>query len=203
MEARTRITDNDKDAPPTPHNLRRIVAFLIMSISVGALMHSMRAFIPLYLVDHFGVGEEAAAALIALPSLAGLWAAPLGGYLSDRVGRIPVMLILCFLAGPVIYMFNFVSYGVAFGAILVIYGTINSSRAPTEEAYIIGHASPRRRSTILGIYYFSGREMGGLLTSVIGYLIDQFGFRLSITIVSVALVAVTLICSVFLWGSRD
>ena len=86
---------------------------------------------------------------------------------------------------------------------LVIIGAINFTRAPASEAYIVGQTSERRRSTILGLYYFSGREIGGLLTPVMGYLIDQFGFDYSFTITSATLVAVTLICSIFLWGSRE
>ncbi len=61
----------------------------------------------------------------------------------------------------------------------------------------------RHRSTILGIYYFSAMEGSGVLTPVMGYLIDHFGFYLSFTMAGAALLAVTLACSIFLWGNRD
>lgn len=166
-------------------------------------MHSVRAFIPLYIVDNFGVREEAAAALVSLISFAQMFGGPLGGYLSDRVGSIQVMLIASFLTGPVIYLFSSVPYGLGFGASLILMGLINSTRMPTSEAYLISESPTRRRSTILGIYYFTGREIGGLLTPVMGYLIDRFGFSSSFNIVSAALAAVTLVSSIFLWGSRE
>jgi len=193
----------DDEPPPTPHRLRRLILFLILSISVGALMHSVRAFVPLYIVDHFGVREEAAAALVSLISFAQMFGGPLGGYLSDRVGRIQVMLIASFLTGPIIYLFSSVPYGLGFGASLILMGLINSTRMPTSESYLISEAPEHRRSTILGIYYFTGREIGGLLTPVMGYFIDRFGFSSSFNIVSAALAAVTLVSSIFLWGSRD
>ncbi len=199
----TTATDSDNAAQSTAHRIRRLILFLILSFSIGALMHSVRAFIPLYMVDHFGVREEAAAALIAIISFAQMFGGPLGGYLSDRFGRMPVMLVACFLTGPLIYLFSSVPYGLGFCATLALMGIINATRMPTSEAYLVSEAPARRRSTILGIYYFTGREIGGLLTPVMGYLIDRFGFTSSFNIVSAALLSVTLICSVVLWSNRD
>jgi hypothetical protein len=71
---------------------------------------------------------------------------------------------------------------------------------PVSEAYVIGNTQERNRSTILGIYYLSGLEGGGVLTPIMGYLIDQFGFYTSFTIAGSALMAVTLASSVFFRG---
>ncbi|MFC1893653.1 MFS transporter [Chloroflexota bacterium] len=199
----TTTTDNDNEAQSAPHRIRRLILFLVLSFSIGALMHSVRAFIPLYVVDHFGVREEAAAALIAIIPFAGMFGGPLGGYLSDHFGRIPVMLVACFLSSPLIYLFSSVPYGLGFGATLVLMGIIDTSRRPISEAYLISEAPAHRRSTILGIYYFTGREIGGIFTPVLGYFIDRFGFTSSFNMVSVALLSVTLICSVVLWSNRD
>jgi sugar phosphate permease len=76
-------------------------------------------------------------------------------------------------------------------------------RMPVSEAYIVGQISEQNRSTILGIYYFSVMEGGGVLTPVMGYLIDHLGFHSSFTIAGASLVALTLVCSIWLWGSRD
>jgi len=197
------ITDSHDKTPFTAGRWRRLVAFMTLSAFTTAVLFSTIAFIPLFMVDHFGVGEETAAALMAVIYSAGLWASPLGGYLSDRLGRVPVMLTACFVAGPVIYMLNLVPYGLGIGALLLIIGMVIYVRMPVSEAYIIGHIPEHRRSTILGIYYFGGMEGSGVLTPIIGSLIDRFGFYPSFTIAGAALVAATLICSVFLWGSRD
>jgi fucose permease len=61
----------------------------------------------------------------------------------------------------------------------------------------------RSRSTILGIYYFTGMEGGGVLTPVIGYLIDRFGFTAAFTTASGALFTITLLCSFWLWEKRN
>ena len=198
-----RIISNYNQTPLTPGRLRRLVTLIILITFTQAVIFSTISFIPLFLVDNFGVGNEAAAALIAVIYSAGLWASPLGGYLSDRLGRVPVVLTVCFIAGPVIYLLNLVPYGLGFGAVLVFIGMIIYIRMPVSEAYIVDQTSKRHRSSILGIYYFGTMEGTGVLTPVIGYLIDQFGFYSSFTIASTALVAVTLVCSIWLWASRD
>ena len=113
------------------------------------------------------------------------------------------MLVTCLITGPVIYLLNLVSYSLGIGAILLVIGIVMYIRMPASEAYIIGQASEHHRSTIYGIYYFAGMEGSAILTPVMGSLIDRFGFYSSFTIASIAVVAMTLICSVFLWGKRD
>ena len=198
-----RVTDGDNEAPPSPRRLHRLVPFIILSTFTAAVILSVVSFIPLFVVDHFGVAKEAAAALIAVIYSAGLWASPLGGYLSDRLGRVPVVLTVCFIAGPVIYLLNLVPYGLGIGAVLVFIGIIIYIRMPVSEAYIVDQTSKRHRSSILGIYYFGSMEGAGILTPLMGYLIDQLGFYPSFTIASTALVTVTLVCSIWLWASRD
>ncbi|MFC2047972.1 MFS transporter [Chloroflexota bacterium] len=199
----TTATDNDNEARSAPHRIRQLILFLALSFSVGALIHSVRVFIPLYMVDHFGVREEAAAALIAIIPFSKMFGGPLGGYLSDRFGRIPVMLVACFLTAPLIYLFSSVPYGLGFFATLALMGIIDATRGPTSEAYLVSEAPARRRSTILGVYFFTGKEIGGLLAPVMGYFIDRFGFTSGFNMVSAALLSMTIICSVGLWINRN
>jgi len=188
---------------PAPGRLRRLVSFLILSIAGQVLIVSVISFLPLFIVDHFGVGEEAAAGFLALVYAAGLWAGPLGGYLSDRLGRVPILLAASAIAGPFLYLLNLASYGWGIFAVLLIIGTTMYIRMPVSEAYIVSQTSERKRSTILGIYYFGSRGGPGVMTPVVGYLIDQVGFYSTFTIMGATLVAVTLGCSIFLWGNRD
>ena len=202
-EAKHTIIGSYDQPKPTRNNMRHLIAFIILTTLSGAVTMSVISFIPLFVVDRFGVSEEVAAVLIAVIYSAGLWAGPLGGYLSDRLGRIPVMLAVCFITGPVIYLLGLVPYGLGIGVVLVSIGIITYIRMPTSEAYIINHTSERHLSTVLGVYYFGNMEGAGIVTPVIGHLIDRFGFYSSFTIAAAAILAVTLICSIFLWGSRD
>jgi len=197
------ITSSAIETPHAPGYLRRLVAFFILTIVGHALIYSTILFIPLFIVDYFGASEEAAAALLALAYSAGLWAGPLGGYLSDRIGTVPVLLVMSLIAGPIIYLMPLAPYGWSISAVILAVGMCQHSRMPASEAYIISHIPERKRSTILGIYYFGSRGGPGVITPVMGYLTDRFGFSTTFTIMGAALVAVTLVCSIFLWGKRD
>ena len=201
-KAEAKTTIGQTEAPSPPGRWRRLVWFIILSTGSQAVVFSVLSFIPLFLVDQRGVSEETAAALIALVYSCGLWVSPLGGYLSDRLGRVPMILAVCFMVGPVIYLLNLAPYGIGIGALLVLIGVFMYVRMPLSEAYILGQTSERYRSTILGIYYFSSMEGGGVLTPVMGYLIDNFGFSTSFTIAGAVVLGVTLVCSIFLWGDR-
>jgi predicted MFS family arabinose efflux permease len=189
--------------PASQSRWRRITAFMVLTIFTQAVTFSTIAFIPLFIVDNFGIAEEAAAAFLAIVYSAGLWASPLGGYLSDRLGRIPVVVVVCLLSGPLIYLLNIVPYGAGIGVLLLFIGIAMYIRMPAAESFIIGRTPVHRRSTILGIYYFSAMEAGGILAPVMGSFIDRFGFHVTFSIAGGAVVLVTLICMVFLWGSRD
>ncbi|MFC1933138.1 MFS transporter [Chloroflexota bacterium] len=198
-----RIPNSHTETPSTPSYLRKLVPFIILGIVIQVSVYSAITFIPLFVVDHLKAGEEAGAALLSLFHSSGLWASPLGGYLSDRIGKVPVMLTVCLIAGPFIYLLSLVSFGWSIFLVLLVMGTCMHIAMPVVEAYIISHTSERNRSTTLGIYYSVSRGGSGLIMPVLGYLIDQFGFGAGFTILGAASLAVALGCSMFLWGSRD
>ena len=185
-----------------PGRVRRLVIFIILSTSLNTIVFAVASFTPLFLVDHFSVAEGTAAAAMAFLDSAGLWASPLGGYLSDHWGRVPVIVAICLAAGPVICTVNAIDSSTGMYAILFVLGILYFVRMPVSESYIVGKTSVKNRSTILGIYFFSGMEGGGVLTPVIGYMIDRFGFHASFTAAGVAMIAITLICALFLRNHR-
>jgi len=197
-------TDADKVTPASVRiHWRQLVPFIIMSVATGTMIQSVAGYLSLYAVDNFGVAEAVAAMLVAITPAVGLFAAPLGGYLSDRLGGVPVLIVGSFLAIPLIYLLGVASTVPALIAVMFAIGIVSNTRMPTSESYIVGHIPDRRRSTILGIYFFAGAEISGLLTPVVGYLIDRFGFYYSFNIVSATMAAITLACSVLLWSNRD
>ena len=187
----------------SPIRLLSMVTFFVLTISIHAIFFSIVAFIPLFLVDNFGFSKGIAAASVSLIYSSGFWMSPLSGYLSDRWSRISVILAACFLAGPLIYLFNVVPSGLGIAALLVIFGMIHYVYAPVSQAYIVDHTPVRNQATLLGLYFFGNMESGGLLTPLMGYAIDQFGFYLSFTIAAAALLTITIVCSLLLRISQD
>ena len=193
----------EDEEPPPPGNVRRLVAFLAMSVLGGGVGMSITAFLALYAVDILGATEQAASSLLTILFTAGVLASPLGGYISDRIGRVPIIVICGVLSGILVYVLQFTTWGITFGAVLFLMGINNAFRMPASEAFIMAQAPARRRSTIYGVYYFSMQYTGAVFAPIMGYLIDEFGFISCFTIASVTTVVVTLACSVFLRGGQD
>jgi MFS family permease len=187
----------------TPVPKRKLVAFIALGVILQVSVFSTMSFITLFAVDSLKTSEEAAAALLTIMHFGGLWAGPVGGYLSDRIGKVPVMLFVCIAAGPFIYLLSLVSAGWSISLVLLVIGALMYIGMPVTEAYVISHTSERNRSTILGFYYFASRGGPGLITPALGYLIDKFSFDTGFTIMGAAALAILFCCSTLLWGSRD
>ncbi|HEY41924.1 MAG TPA: MFS transporter [Dehalococcoidia bacterium] len=161
------------------------------------------SFVPLYVNEIHGSSEAAAASLLAVFHFAGLYAGPLGGYLSDRFGRVLMMLIVSLIAGPAIYLLHTANPGWSVSVLLLVMGTCQYFGMPISEAYIISHTSERNRSTVLGVYYFASRGGPGAVMPALGYLIDNFSYETCFTVAGVSMAVVAILCVLLLWGSRD
>jgi len=192
----------DKAQPPSS-DLPQLIPFMVLNIFAAGVNFSVISFIPLFMIDHFGVAETIAASSLSIMYSAGLWASPLGGYISDRLGKIRVALVACLVTGPLIYLLNIVPSGLGIGAVLLMFGITMYIRQPASESYIISQTPEHRRSTILGIYYFASMEAGGIFSPIIGNCIDRFGFQPTFTGAGIAILMVSLVCAIFLRHNRD
>jgi MFS family permease len=198
------VTAVPQEGPPAAAGtMRRLVPFIVLGVMLQVMIMAVISYIPLFAVDNLLASEETSAFLYSLFHFAGLWAGPVGGYLSDRLGKVRVMLAVGLIAGPALYLLNLSSLGWSIWLILLVLGTCMYMAMPVAEAYIITHAPQRRRSTILGIYYFASRGGIGLSVPLAGYLADHYSFATSFTVIAGALLAIVLVCTAFLWGSRD
>jgi MFS family permease len=194
-----------KEAVLTPRSkgqTRSLGSLLFLEAAVSAFSGSTAAFITLFAVQHYGVTAAAAAIFVMVLNSTGLWAGPLGGYLSDRIGQIPALMISCFGVAPVILLLTVAPYGAVFIILLLVWGALSAIRMPTSESYIMANVSLQRRSTVLGIYYFAGSEGSGIFTPILGNLVDRLGFNTSFAIMAGGVFIVSLSVAAVLWFSR-
>jgi len=189
--------------PRASGSLRRLVTFITLGVLLQVLVISVASYIPLFAVDSLQTSAETGALLLSFFHFAGLWAGPAGGYLSDRVGTVPVMLAVSLIAGPALYLLSLGSLSWSVWLVLLISGMCMYIGMPVTEAYIITHTPVHRRSTILGVYYFASRGGSGLTIPLLGYLADRYSFATGFTMLGMALLGAAIVCTVLLWGSRD
>ncbi len=201
-KAKALVTSRQLEPAKPSGNLRRLIPFITLGVMLQVLIMGVIYYIALFAVDDLGASEATGAFLFALFHFAGLWAGPVGGYLSDRVGTVPVILVVSIIAGPALYLLSFASLGWSIWLLLLVTGSCMYMAMPVTEAQIITNAPERHRSTVLGIYYFASRGGTGLIVPVAGILADHFGFDTTFTIMGGVMLGVALICSAFLLGRR-
>ncbi len=190
------------EAPPAPGLMRRLITLIALNAITMAVAMAITSFLPLFLVDTYGTSKETAAAAMSLVFAMAFWAGPLAGYLSDRLGHLAIIIATCAAASIVIYLLNVIPYGFGTVVVLVLIGTVTAFSTIVAQAYIVDQAPAKNRSTMLGFYFFGSLEGTGVLTPLLGYLVDQFGFNTSFTISSVAIMATLVVCASILWLSR-
>jgi YNFM family putative membrane transporter len=155
--------------------LKSIGPLVGVALGEQLLTASMFAFIPLFLVDRHHVSENLAGLFIAFITGVGVVAAPLGGALSDRFGRAPVLVAATACVGPLILLFTYVPFGWPIAVVLLLYGLAMNTRMPVLESLFADAIPAARRATVLGLYYFIGQESSGVTTPIVGRLIDATG----------------------------
>ncbi len=200
---------------PASGSIRRLVIIIILGVVLQVAIFSTYSFLTLFAVDQFGTSVWIGAVLLSFVHFAGLFAGPVGGYISDRFGKVRILLAVSLLAGPAIYALGFASispdinsnivalFFSPIGILVLFIGILQYIGMPVTESYVITHSPPQRKSTILGIYYFASRGGPALVTPVIGYLINRYGFNTAFSAVGLATTAIIVVSSLFLLRNRD
>ncbi|CAN5127594.1 MFS transporter [soil metagenome] len=162
---------------------------LSMAFQVG--LAAVLAFMALYFVDARGIAPPLAAAMFGVPQLLGMVGAPLGGWLSDRVGRRAVILVSLGALGPSIYALTVVPNELLLLPLAAI-GLAFAMRGTVTETLVMDSAPEARRGTVLGAYYLVNAEIGGIGAPVFGLLANGIGIGLAMSYLGAAFVALSI-----------
>ncbi len=182
---------------------RKLVPFMVISVLTGTMIMSTSLFLSIYAAEELNVPMPTVARLMAISPGVGLIAAPMGGYLSDRFGGMKVILILGFIAIPLIYLMGLIPNVGVLVVLLVALGLVMNVRMPTSESFIAGNTPDHRRSTVLGIYFFAGTGVGAPLSPLIGNMIGRIGYQATFAWASLATAVITVASAFFMWRYRQ
>ncbi|HEV8230570.1 MAG TPA: MFS transporter [Candidatus Limnocylindria bacterium] len=164
----------------------------VVSLSIGFQfgIAALLAFLALYFVDVRGLSPALAAVFFGVPQLVGVVGAPLGGWLSDRLGRRRVMLGGLALMGPAVFALTVVP-NEALLLTLVVFGLLWSMRSTVTETLVMDSAPAGRRATVLGAYYLVNAHVGGIGAPLFGFLAEGVGLATAFSWIGVAFVAMS------------
>jgi len=196
MTKKGKGVSRESSAPKS--SISSISAFIALSVVGQGVIHGAMTFVPLFIVSRYGKSKEIAAVWLSISRVGGIFAGPIGGYLSDRIGKIRVVLAISIVAGPVIYLMSRVPYGVPLAAMLIMADMTQFIRMPVSESYIISQVPEKNRSSVLGIYYLASRGAPGLAAPMVGALLDRYSYPVSFGIAGGVLLVASLLSSLFL-----
>jgi len=188
--------------PPQPGYKRRLWAFMIMMVIGGGAGASVNAFLTLYMVNELGASKQVAAMALSIIYSSGLWAGPIGGLISDRIGSTRVIIVSGILSGLMIFALKEVQLGLGLWAVLWVMGVIQAVRFPVTEVFIMSQTPARYRSTIYGAYYSTMQYTGAIFAPIMGRFLDTYGFHTMFTFSAYAVTAVAVVTSLFIWDAR-
>jgi FSR family fosmidomycin resistance protein-like MFS transporter len=163
-----------------------------LSIAFQFGLAAVLAFLALYFVDSRGISPPLAAVLFGVIQLVGMVGAPLGGWLSDRIGRRTVILGALTLLGPTVFALTVVPNEALVPAIVML-GLLWSMRSTVTETLIMDSAPAGRRATVLGAFYLVNAEIGGLGAPLFGFLAEGVGLATAFTWIGTAFVVMSLL----------
>jgi MFS family permease len=192
-----------EESPPQTGYKRRLWAFLIMMVIGGGAGASVTAFLSLFMVNELGASKEVAAMALSIVFSSGLWAGPIGGFISDRIGSTKVIIVTGILSGLMIFAIREVhQLGFGLWAVLWIMGVIQAMRFPVTEVFIMSQTPAKNRSTIYGVYYSTMQYTGAIFAPIMGRFLDTYGFHTIFTFSAYAVTAVAVLTSFFIWDAK-
>jgi FSR family fosmidomycin resistance protein-like MFS transporter len=157
-----------------PAALRLFVPMIGIIFFRSFLITGMGVYLPTLLTGE-GAGIWKASIALAIYQFAGVFGAILGGTMSDRLGRKPVLFVVSLFA-PIMVIIFLQSFGWLTILVLILAGLLSLSAQPIMLA-IVQDQLPNNRSVGNGIFMAISFICLSLAAVIIGMIGDRFGLR--------------------------
>ncbi|MFC1906224.1 MFS transporter [Chloroflexota bacterium] len=169
------ITEETPERLSLLQAIRPIVDILVLVTLTQLVVGSITSFLPLYLVDKYGIAPVYASMLMGIFRGVGIAGNLLGGWISDKWGRINAIAIALAVIGPIFFLCTIAPNNIVLILSFATFGLFIQMRQPTVQPYLMDRTPKYLRATIIGIYFGVGMEGRSFLQPVIGYITDTYG----------------------------
>ena len=153
---------------------RTILLLVLVTAMRSAADTAVSGFLPVYLRQDLEFSELRVAAYLSLAQVAGLGAQPAMGVISDRLGRMAVMIPGVAAISVLSFALAFADTGLWLAIIVVAMGAFRFSIHHIFIAAAIDAAGGRMQSTVVALIYGAG-FLGTFSPFLAGLLVDQYG----------------------------
>jgi FSR family fosmidomycin resistance protein-like MFS transporter len=176
---------------------KSVSVVFILVIIVTFTSGSLLPFVPLYLVDFYGMTNTMAAIWTSILRAAGIFGSLFGGWLSDRWGNRRTVLLSLLAIGPIMMLFTAVKVFAVIGVLMIAIGIVWTMRETAVQTYLMARTPPRMQGLVFGVYFGIGMQGQSLLQPVYGLFMDAAGITNVFLIVGLVSLA-TSIATIFL-----
>lgn len=158
---------------------RRILTLLILIKAVAGFgQGGLFLWLPLYLSEHVGMGTAGIGFHLALLTAMGTLTNPAFGYLSDRIGRMPVIVIALTAKVAIAVLLALSGAGIAFTLLVGVMGAFNFVVNPLVQAWALDIAHGRKlEGSTLGVLDGANFIFTGAGPLMVGFVVETWGFE--------------------------
>lgn len=156
-----------------------LMGFLVTFIAHSVCAFSALSMNPLYLVEVHQLSVPVTATIFGSTRLLGFLGSFLGGYLSDRVSKVKLLLLSLTVTAISIYLFAVLPFSPLLIAIMGVQAISINVFFPIIYAVIFNLTSPTIRGKAQGLYNSVAFTIGGLAPYIMGVITDESSFTLA------------------------
>jgi len=192
---------SSKSGPEEPSGVRAVmtngsnwmisIAFMVFNLVVMAIS----TFYPDYLNTVRNYSLARASFITSLIMLVAIFAGPLGGYVSDRLGKRKVLIVYPFIMMALVFLFPFTATGWMIPALMIFFGIVAGPIAPVSLAAVPEiMPSPKLVGVGLGVVIL-GQNVGMLIgPTLFGFLVEQTSWAMA-GYLMIPICAVAILCA--------
>ena len=156
----------------------RILSLLILIKAVAGFgQGGLFLWLPLYLSEHVGMGTVGIGFHLALLTAVGTVTNPAFGYLSDRIGRMPVIVIALTGKVAIAVLLALSGAGIAFTLLVAAMGAFNFVVNPLVQTWALDIAHGRKlEGTTLGVLDGANFIFTGIGPLMVGLVVETWGY---------------------------
>jgi predicted MFS family arabinose efflux permease len=167
----------------------KVAGFTIIAATVaagGRGISTLSTYIPLFLRDRVHLSEIAVGAIFNLVLLGAVAGPLLGGRLSDRVGRLPVLWAAYGLSIPVVVIFGLSAKFPLWTTVVLALavGLVAYIENPLLQALLSDAVKESSQSSIFGVYFAAAYGVGSLWLILLGWVIQHLGYSVAFAVMS-------------------
>ena len=159
-------------------NSRILTLLILIKAVAGFGQGGLFLWLPLYLSEHLGMSEIGIGFHLALLTAMGTITNPAFGYLSDRIGRMPVIVIALTAKVAIAVLLALSGAGVMFTLLVAVMGAFNFVVNPLVQSWALDIAHGRRlEGSTLGVLDGANFIFTGIGPLLVGFVVHTWGFE--------------------------